>query len=494
MKNELRIAAGIVVAVVTMAGCGSGAVAVAPPVMAHGVAIREPLADPRPYGVADTAFGLDVLTAWCRADPRANLLLSPSSLASGLGMAYLGARGGTAQAMARVLDLPGAAGPAAGSAAAGGTTADPQALEAGLQARSAALRGLDGPGVTLNASDLLWADPTLPARRSYLNAVATSYDAGVAQAPLRSHPDQAAQEINHAIAVATSGQIPQLLPPGSLSGIGWVLTDALYLRAAWATPFQASQTSPGPFTTAAGQQVSVPFMRGGRYRTVSAAGWTAVALPYRGGKLTMIALLPPAGATGCALPSVPGLTTMAAHLASTAGVRTRAVALPRANLSVQVSMKALLAELGMGVAFTSRADFSGLSPQAGSIGLVQQAATLRVGEQGTVASAATAVGLMPTAVQAPLPQVSFDRPYLMLVTATGSAEPLFLARVANPAALRGPGVQEGRVLGRYIRTEHGMQLHRRRILPRRDLAAQHLGHGPDVMRARAAADPHVIHP
>jgi hypothetical protein len=54
MKNELRIAAGIVVAVVTMAGCGSGAVAVARPVMAHGVAIREPLADPRPYAVSAT--------------------------------------------------------------------------------------------------------------------------------------------------------------------------------------------------------------------------------------------------------------------------------------------------------------------------------------------------------------------------------------------------------------------------------------------------------
>ena len=228
MKNELRAAAGVVVAAVLIAGCGSGTVA--PPVMAHGVAIREPLADPRPYGAADTAFGLDVLNAWCQADPRANLVLSPSSLASGLGMAYLGARGGTAQAMARVLDLP----------AAGG-----QALEAGLQARSAALRGLDGPGVTLSENDQVWADPTLKTRRSYLNAVATGYDAGVAQAPLLSNPDRAAQEINQAIAAATRGQIPQLLSPASLNDIGWVLTDALYMKAAWATPFQASQTIQG---------------------------------------------------------------------------------------------------------------------------------------------------------------------------------------------------------------------------------------------------------
>jgi serine protease inhibitor len=419
VKNELRAAAGVVVAALLIAGCGSGAVA--PPVTAHGVAIREPLADPRPYGAADTAFGLDVLNAWCQADPRANLVLSPSSLASGLGMAYLGARGGTAQAMARVLNLP----------ATGG-----QALEAGLQARSAALRNLDGPGVTLAASDQVWADPTLKTQRSYLNAVATGYDAGVAQAPLLSNPDRAAQQINQAIAAATRGQIPQLLSPGSLNGIGWVLTDALYMKAAWATPFQASQTEPGPFTTAARQQATVSYMNGGQYRAVSAAGWTAVQLPYRGGKLAMVALLPPSGAAGCATPAASALGAMTARLTagSTMGpVQTRMVSLPRVNLGVQVSMMGLLSKLGMGVAFTTSADFTGLSPQACCIGLVKQAATLQVGEQGTVASAATAVGMQPTAARVPDPEVVFDRPYLMLVTATATGEPLFIARVANPA-------------------------------------------------------------
>jgi hypothetical protein len=86
------------------AGCGSGPGRPArpqpAPAVIRGVAAREPAADPRPYGPADTAFGLDVLGAWCRADPQANVVLSPESLASGLGMAYLGARGGTALGMA----------------------------------------------------------------------------------------------------------------------------------------------------------------------------------------------------------------------------------------------------------------------------------------------------------------------------------------------------------------------------------------------------------
>ena len=188
-----------------------------------------------------------------------------------------------------------------------------QALEAGLQARSAALRGLGGPGVTLDASDKVWADPTLPTERTYLNAIATGYDAGLA------------------------------------------------------TALDPIETSPDPFTTAAGRQVTAQFMIGGPYRAVSAGGWTAVQLPYRGGKLDMEALLPPAGPA-------------AAH-------------------------------------------FTGLSPQACCIPLVEHAATLGIGEKGTVASAATAVGAEATAGQVLPPQVRFNRPYLMVVTDRTTGEP-----------------------------------------------------------------------
>jgi len=70
MKNELRAAAGAAVAALLIAGCGTGtAPARVAPVMAHGVAAREPLMDPRPYGAADTAFGLDVLGTWCLPSP-----------------------------------------------------------------------------------------------------------------------------------------------------------------------------------------------------------------------------------------------------------------------------------------------------------------------------------------------------------------------------------------------------------------------------------------
>jgi serine protease inhibitor len=416
MRNVIRATLGLLSAAAITAASGCAAASPQPETpsltVLRGAAAREPAADPRPFGAADSAFGLDVLGAWCQAEPTGNLVFSPSTLASALGLAYLGARGATAQVMARTLHLP-----------TGGQ------LQAGLRARTAALADLNGPGVTLTASNQVWADPKLPPLRGYLNAVATGYDAGVAQAPLLSNQAEAAAEINQAISAATQGHIPRLVTPGMLAGVGWVLTSALYMNAAWATPFDPSKTASGQFTQASGQRVTVKFMNGTGFPFASADGWTAVSLPYRGGRLSMTALLPPPGSGSCALP------TAAALHALTRFAGTTLVSMPRVNLSTTATMNSVLEKLGMGLAFSpADADFSGLSPQAGYIKLVQQAATLQVGEKGTVAAAAAAVEMAPSSAELVPHQVVFDRPYLMLVTDTATGEPLFLAKVADPAA------------------------------------------------------------
>jgi serine protease inhibitor len=381
----------------------------------------EPQVSPRPYAAADLAFGLDVLGAWCRQDPTENIVLSPSSLASGLGMAYLGAAGTTAQAMARVLHLP-----ASGS------------IEAGLQARSRAIGRLNGRGVTVAAADRVWSDPKLLPLRSYLNAVATSYGAGIGRVPLLTDPARAAGQIDAAIAAATKGHITHLLSAQAVQNSIFVLTDALYLKARWADPFPPDQTTTGAFVTAAGQHVQAHYLNNDE-TSASDGGWTAVSLPYQGGKLSMTALLPPvpasAGTSAADAGSCPDLSpaTLAALTRKLSGPRSgfNPLSLPEINLQTQADLKVLLTKLGMGVAFGGGADFSRMSSQAGSLGTVEHAATLRVDAQGTVASAATAVGVLPTALVAS-PPIVFNRPYLLLVSASGSGEPLFLARVANP--------------------------------------------------------------
>ena len=428
MRHRVRSSLGVLAAAcvtAAVAGCGSAPAATTAldVAMVHGVAAAEPAVSPRPLAAADTGFGLDVMRAWCAENPGQNLVFSPSTLASALGLAYLGARGSTATAMARALDLP---------------ATSRAALEAELQARIAALGRLDGPGVTLAASDQVWADPSLKTLRAYLNAVATGYHAGVAQAPFSSDPAKAAKEINQAISAATRGHISQLVNASMLADIGWVLTSALYLDAKWATPFDPGKTAPGPFTPTGAKPVTVKFMNGDTLPYATGGGWQAVSLPYQGGKLTMTALLPPTGSGSCALPSQAALTTITRSLDGS-GAGLAGVSLPTVNLDTSGAagdMKPALERLGMGVAFGPGADFTGLSPQACCIGFVQQAATLQVGEKGTVGAAAAAVGMVAASAMAPVRvvTVTFNRPYLLLITAKATGEPLFLARVDNPTA------------------------------------------------------------
>jgi serpin B len=279
-----------------LAGCGTAAgtqPAVPAVAITKGVAVTEPAADPRPFGAADTAFGLDALRAWCAQYPGQNLVFSPSTLASALGMAYLGAKGATAAAMAGVLHLP----------AGGGTP-----LDAGLQSRSAALAGLNGPGVTVSASNQVWADPALPPLGGYLSAVATGYGAGLAQAPFLTDPARAASEVNQVISADTRGHISKLVSPDMLTHVGWVLTSALYLDAKWAAPFDPGKTQTDPFTVTGGKTVTASYLHGNGFAYTKASGWTAVSLPYAGGKLAMTALLPPSQPRqGCprSLPRLP---------------------------------------------------------------------------------------------------------------------------------------------------------------------------------------------
>jgi serine protease inhibitor len=157
----------------------------------------------------------------------------------------------------------------------------------------------------------------------------------------------------------------------------------------------------------------------------------------------MTALLPPAGSASCALPSRASLTAITRSLdgsASGSGAGLADVTLPKVSLDTSGGagdMKPVLEQLGLGVAFSDTgANFTGLSPQACCIGFVQQAATLQVGEKGTVGAAAAAVGMVAASAMAPprIVNVTFDRPYLMLITAKATGEPLFLATVDNPTA------------------------------------------------------------
>src|SRR5262249_3144844 len=106
------------------------------------------------------------------------------------------------------------------------------------------------------------------------------------------HPNDAVRTINTSVSKATHGKIPRLfnnLDPATVL----VLTNAVYLKAKWALPFDRAMTAPATFHLPAGS-ISKPrtMELRGQLRYAHRDGYQVVQLPYRGGRLAMSIILP----------------------------------------------------------------------------------------------------------------------------------------------------------------------------------------------------------
>jgi serpin B len=111
------------------------------------------------------------------------------------------------------------------------------------------------------------------------------------------------------------------------------------------------------------------------------------------------------------------------------------VFLPRFKMTSQFQLKGVLESMGMTLAFSQQADFSGISSEEQLfISTVIHKAFVDVNEQGTEAAAATGVVLAPTSAPVTQEPVTFraDHPFVFLIRDHRSSSILFLGRLTNP--------------------------------------------------------------
>jgi serpin B len=200
------------------------------------------------------------------------------------------------------------------------------------------------------------------------------------------------------------------------------------LDAKWQDPFPASQL--GEFHTASGRQVKAAMMQntGGSFASRTSNGWQSVVLPYAGGKLQAVAILPP-NLDGPGADSTCSTPSPATQSALTSGASTPAgIVVPKLDLSQTLPLSQTLASMGLPLL----GDYTGLGAKDQQISTVVQKVVMKVDEQGTKAAAATGIGITTLARKDNQTVVSFDRPFLLLLEDTATGTPLFLARVASP--------------------------------------------------------------
>jgi serpin B len=424
-----RIAApfSLITALAVVVGCaapGGGSAAAAELVRSDAPRAAADAAAGKRTAAAVEAFAADLYGEL--AKEQGNLVLSPYSVAVALAMTRAGASGETATQMDAVLR----------AATAGDLDAGFNALEQELAKRPGKYPFGDGTvDLDLATANQVWGQRGFAFERAYLDRLAASYGAGMRLVDYVQKREEARAAINEWVSERTHARIPKLIPEGALNELTrLVLTNAVYLKAKWVSSFQKGATAAAPFHRLDGSDRSAQLMQlNARLRYARGAGYQAVRLPYVGG-LSMVVIVPDAGtfatfeqslrADGSIRRIVDGL--------GDAQVRLR---LPKFEFRTQAALKGPLARLGMPIAFSDRADFSGMSPRGKELTIqdVLHEGFISVDEEGTEAAAATAVLVGLTSAPSLNVELTVDRPFLFLIRDDQSGALLFMGRVVDPA-------------------------------------------------------------
>jgi serine protease inhibitor len=357
------------------------------------------------------AFGISALQHLA-AQSTSNVFISPVSIGVALSMAADGAKGSTRTAMLRTLRISGSD------------------LDAGNSALVASLAR--NPDASVGLANALWLRSDIPPSPGYVSQMRAVYGARVAA--LRFGDVSAAQAINAWTKQHTLGLIDRLVDRTSPMDFAY-LTNALAFKAGWSSPFEKEATAPAPFTNANGSKTTVPMMtHDGTFARYNASGFRALRLPYGKGGYAAYVLLAN-GSDADALVSRLSASTFDT-IARAAAPEFLSVSIPRFIVRYRTSLIPLLRSMGMGIAFSSAADFSAMRapPPSLLISSVEHASYVRVDEAGTAAAAATSVGMqMKSKARPPQERFVVDRPFVLAIRDEHTGALLFLGVIRTLA-------------------------------------------------------------
>ncbi|MFH1314715.1 MAG: serpin family protein [Candidatus Eisenbacteria bacterium] len=386
------------------------------PLVCNGQESENPAADAmRELTSGNSGFALDLYQAL--KNKPGNLFLSPYSISSALALTYGGTRGNTATQMAEALHF----------------TLEDRYLQEAFGSLNEDLNGRGSSGdIELGMANALWGQKDEGFLDDFVSLGRKYYGAELKSVDFAGSPGSALDEINAWASDKTRGKITNLIEPGMIDQATMlVLSNAIYFNGGWASKFDGKKTWEEPFWVAPDSSVMVDMMhQTRRFRYTETSELQILDLPYVGGDLSMIVLLPK-DRTGLA--GAERFLTLKSLRIWLRQLREEdlIVSLPRFKVASDLLLNQALKDMGMTDAFdVGLADFSGMTGRKGLfIDAVVHKALLEVAEDGTEAAASTAVV---TKRGPPPKQFRADHPFLFMIRDNKSGSILFIGRVADP--------------------------------------------------------------
>ncbi|MBT3751651.1 MAG: serpin family protein [Bacteroidetes bacterium] len=363
---------------------------------------------------SDNAFGINLFrTVLANEEAEKNIMISPLSVSLALSMTYNGAEGETKLAMEQVMEMTGLS------------------LEEINQLNKQLVDALlaHDPQVILEIANSIWYRNDFTILPDFISRNENYYNAAVRA--LDFSDPATIDVINDWVSEKTHEKIDKIveqITPDSFM----FLINAIYFKGAWRYEFDKKATVDGPFFLNGEQSVEVPMMK----MEVDANMlqndlFTALELPYGKGNWSMFLFVPNYDKE--IKDVVESFTTQNWNVWMNGFTEMKDVSvnLPKFKFAYEISLKEALMGMGMEVAFTNAADFSGIL-EGGQLLIndVKHKTFIEVDEEGTEAAAVTSVEINLTSIGN---YFSANKPFLYAIAEKSSGTILFVGRVMNPA-------------------------------------------------------------
>lgn len=284
-----------------------------------------------------------------------------------------------------------------------------------------------GKNTVIQSSNAVWISDNFSVRNRYVSHLENEFGAFIDTQDFSS--PSAVNVINDWCAEKTSGKIKNIIERVSPDMV-MLLVNALYFNAPWASAFDEQATSDAVFHGTGGDTSAPMMTRRAMANYAEYQGAKMIELPYEGERYAMYVVLPPSGMSPDAVLPYIGESQYRTAM-SLLEPKEVILKMPKFRNETSLVLNKALEKMGVRTAFTSAADFSGISVSGPlCVNIVKQKCYIDVTEKGTEAAAVTSAQVRLTSVR-PVTTMTVDRPFIFVIADMDNKDILFAGKIVN---------------------------------------------------------------
>nr|XP_023669090.1 antithrombin-III [Paramormyrops kingsleyae]XP_023669091.1 antithrombin-III [Paramormyrops kingsleyae] len=377
---------------------------------------------------ANSRFALTLYGHLAQAKPStANIFMSPLSISNAFAMTKLGACNSTLEQLMNVFEF---------SSIKEKTSDQVHYFFAKLNCQ---IYRKKHESIELVSANRLFGEKSFLINETFQNISELVYGAKMMPLNFKEKPELSRMIINEWISNKTENKIQETLPDGAIdSNTVLVLVNTIYFKGQWERQFDKENVFKTEFFVTESHSCPVSMMyqeHKFHYKMFSEDKVQVLSLPYKGGEISMVLILPRKDTPLSEIESSLQLKKLSGWLDALVETKV-SIQIPRFRIEDEFTLKENLEALGLKDLFDpSRASLPGIGGERENNLYISDAfhkAFLEVNEEGSKAAATTAVVAVGRSINFQREVFIANRPFLLLIRMSTTNTIIFNGRVANP--------------------------------------------------------------